>query len=323
MNAKVEKRNHTAPLPEIATGKDRASRRTGTREGRARRYALLFVLPAFLFLLLLNAFPLGQVIWDSFHYRNMVNTAQHGWAGLSNFAGVLHSEIIGRTLWNTVLWTVLSVAGEYMAGIVSAMALNQPVRGRAIFRGIIIVPWVVPIVVAGMMWTWMLTPEYGVINIWLVKLGIIDKPYYWLGEMNTALLAITFVNIWRSFPFFTISLLAGLQSVSREVVEAAAIDGAGVITRFWKIVMPQLKTVSLTLIFMHIIWTAINFDFIWIMTEGGPFHASETLPITIYRYAMKEFDMGAASSLSTLMLGFMIVVFSLFYFTTMKKKQEA
>lgn len=321
VSIKVKKRDHTAAVPAPMLGKQKTGLHV-TREQQARRYALLFVLPAFLFLFLLNAFPLGQVVWDSFQYRNMVNTAERGFSGLSNFINVLNSEYIVRTLWNTVIWTVLSVAGEYIAGIVSALALSQPVRGRAIFRGIIIVPWVVPVVVAGMMWTWMLTPEYGVINIWLVKLNIIDKPYYWLGEMNTALLAITFVNIWRSFPFYTISLLAGLQSISREVIEAAAIDGAGVMTRFWKIVMPQLKTVSLTLIFMHIIWTAINFDFIWIMTEGGPYHASETLPITIYRYAMKEFDMGAASSLSSMMLGFMIVVLFLYYISTLKKRRE-
>jgi multiple sugar transport system permease protein len=140
--------------------------------------------------------------------------------------------------------------------------------------------------------------------------------------MNSALLAVTFVNIWRSFPFYTISLLAGLQSVSREVIEAAAIDGAGIMTRFWKITMPQFKTISLTLIFMHVIWTAINFDFIWIMTEGGPYHASETLPIMIYRYAMKEFDMGAASSLSSMMLGFMLCIFIFFYFSTKKKERS-
>jgi multiple sugar transport system permease protein len=152
-----------------------------TREQRIRRVAYYFVLPAFLFLLLLNAFPLGQVIWDSFQYRNRVNPSQRGFAGLANFTGILHSEYIARTLWNTVVWTVLSVAGEYIAGIVSAIALSQPVRGRAFFRGIIIVPWVVPIAVAGMMWTWLLTPEYGIVNIWLVKLSIIDEPYFWLG----------------------------------------------------------------------------------------------------------------------------------------------
>jgi multiple sugar transport system permease protein len=293
-----------------------------TREQRLKQYAYFYILPAFLFLLLLNAFPLAQVIWDSFQLRNMVNAANKGFAGLSNFATVLQNDHIGRTVTNTFVWTVLSVAGEYIIGLIAALALNQPIKGRAFFRGIVIIPWIVPIVVAGMTWTWLLTPDYGIINIWLVKFGIISKPYYWLGEINTALLTIVFVNVWRSFPFYTISLLAGLQSVSKEVLEAAAIDGAGAISRFRNIIMPQLKTVSLTLIFMHIIWTAVNFDFIWVMTEGGPYHASETLPIMIYRYAMKEFDFGAASSLASMMLGFMLCCFILLYITTMKKERD-
>ncbi|TYP76693.1 carbohydrate ABC transporter permease [Paenibacillus methanolicus] len=291
------------------------------REKRARRIAIAFIVPALLFFLLLNAFPLGQVLWDSFQLKNLLNKAENGFAGLANYAEVVKAEYFMTALKNTVIWTVLSVAGEYALGLVSAIALNQNVIGRTIFRGIIIIPWVVPIVIAGMTWTWMLTPDYGILNIWMVKLGIIDQPYYWLGELNTALLTVVFVNIWRSFPFFTISLLAGLQSVSRDMIEAAAIDGAGVRRRFWHIVLPQLKTVSLTIIFIHIIWTAVNFDFIWVMTEGGPLHSSETLPIMIYRYAMQEYNFGQASALASMMLGFMVAGFVLYYFYATRKNR--
>lgn len=291
------------------------------KEKRIRRLAIGFILPALLFFLLLNAYPLGQVLWDSFQLKNLLNKAANGFAGFKNYAAVVRAEYFQTALRNTVVWTVLSVAGEYVLGLVSALALNQKVKGRTLFRAVIIVPWVVPIVIAGMTWTWMLTPDYGILNIWMVKLGIIDKPYYWLGELNTALLTVTFVNIWRSFPFYTISLLAGLQSVSRDILEAAAIDGAGVRRRFWHIVLPQLRTVSLTIIFIHIIWTAINFDFIWVMTEGGPLHASETLPIMIYRYAMQEYNFGQASALASMMLGFMVVGFALYYFAGARKNR--
>ncbi|MBB3114502.1 multiple sugar transport system permease protein [Paenibacillus phyllosphaerae] len=291
------------------------------REKRARRIAVAFIVPALLFFLLLNAFPLGQVLWDSFQLKNLLNKAENGFAGLANYAEVVKAEYFMTALRNTVIWTVLSVAGEYVLGLVSAIALNQKVIGRTLFRGVIIIPWVVPIVIAGMTWTWMLTPDYGILNIWMVKLGIIDQPYYWLGELNTALLTVVFVNIWRSFPFFTISLLAGLQSVSRDMIEAAAIDGAGVRRRFWHIVLPQLKTVSLTIVFIHIIWTAVNFDFIWVMTEGGPLHSSETLPIMIYRYAMQEYNFGQASALASMMLGFMVAGFVLYYFYATRKNR--
>jgi multiple sugar transport system permease protein len=291
------------------------------REKRIKWLAYGFILPAALFFLLMNAYPLVTVVWDSFQFKNLMNKAVSGFAGLDNFREVIRHEYFRTALWNTIVWTVLSVAGEFALGLISAVALNQKVKGRLLFRSIIIIPWVVPIVIAGMTWTWMLTPDYGIINLWLTKLGIIDKPYFWLGELDTALLTVVFVNIWRSFPFYTISLLAGLQSISREVIEAAAIDGAGVLTRFFRIVMPQLKTISLTIIFIHVIWTAINFDFIWVMTEGGPLHSSETLPIMIYNYAMKSYNFGNASALASMMLVFMIGGFILYYMAANRKNK--
>jgi multiple sugar transport system permease protein len=169
----------------------------------------------------------------------------------------------------------------------------------------------------------MLTPDYGVLNLWMVKLGLLAKPYYWLGSLNSALLTVSFVNIWRSFPFYTISLLAALMSVPKEVLEAAAMDGAGPLRRFVHITLPYLKPVSLTLIFLHIIWTAINFDFIWVMTQGGPLNSSETLPIMIYRYALEDFDVGAASALAMMTMGFMLAVFFVYWYGTISRSEEA
>lgn len=292
-----------------------------TRERRMKRIAYYFIVPAVLFFLLLNVYPMLTVLWDSVHYKTLINASLQGFSGLANFAEVVQNEYFRTALLNTVIWTTLSVAGEYLCGIVTALALNRNVKGRTLFRAFIIIPWVVPIMIAGLTWTWMLAPDYGVINLWLVKLGILNVPRYWLGELNTALLTVVFVNIWRSFPFYTISLLAGLQSVSKDMIEAAAIDGAGVRKRFWKIVMPELKSVSLILIFIHVIWTAINFDFIFIMTEGGPMHASETLPIMIYRFAMEEFNFGNASALATMMLGFMMSGFVLYYLISVRKNR--
>lgn len=292
-----------------------------SREKTNTWLAYAFVIPSIIFFFLLIAYPLVTVVWDSFQFKHLLNKSLSGFAGWDNYLAVIRHENFTVALKNTFIWTLLSVAGEYMLGIISAIALNQRVKGRAIFRGIIIIPWVVPIVVAGLTWQWILAPDYGILNILLVKMGIMDKPYYWLGEMNTALLAVTFVNIWRSFPFYTISLLAALQSVPRDIVEAAAIDGAGVWTRFFKITLPQLKTVSMVLVFIHIVWTAINFDFIWVMTEGGPFNATETLPIMIYRFAMKNYEIGSASALASMMLACMLAGFAIYYMSLAKKNR--
>ncbi len=297
--------------------------RAGRSPGRAAqtyRTALLFLTPAALFFLVLIAYPLLRVLWLSFHYADLVNPTVSGFAGFDNFATVLGDEEFVSSLWHTVEWTVLSVAGEYALGLIAALALAQPVRFRAAFRAIVIIPWLIPIVVAGLDWSWMLAPEYGVLNLWLVKLGILHRPYFFLGRIDSALLTVTFVNIWRSFPFYAVSLLAALQAIPRDLHEAAAIDGAGTWRRFRVITLPHLRGVSLTLIFLHVVWTAINFDFIWVMTQGGPLAASETLPILIYRYAMQNFDVGAACALASMMLGFMATMFFVYYYAALRRR---
>lgn len=300
----------------------RAPRRLG-RIDRTRLEALAFVLPAACLILLLVAYPLLHVVWDSVHNVDLVDPAATGFSGFDNFATVLTADDFVPALWHTASWTVLSVAGEYALGLISAVALAQPIIGRAVFRGIIVVPWVIPIVVAGLTWSWMLAPDFGVTNAWLVQLGVIRHARFWLGDTGTALLAITVVNIWRSFPFYTISLLAALQSIPEELHEAAALDGAGAWARFRAVTWPHIRPVSAALVMIHVIWTAINFDFIWVMTEGGPLHASETLPILIYRYALQTYDVGAASALATMLIGFLVAALSVFWFAVLRPRRAA
>lgn len=283
------------------------------------RTAVIFLAPAAILLLVLIAWPLISVLWQSTRYVSLIDPTQKGFAGLDNYMTVLEDRHFLPALFNTVVWTALSVAGEYIFGLASALALAQPVRGRAIYRGIIVVPWIIPIAIAGVNWTWILNPDYGVLNAWLVDFGLMAQPHDWLGDPSTSLLTVTFVNIWRSFPFYTISILAALQSVPRELGEAAAMDGAGVIRRFFVITLPHIKAVSLTLIFIHIVWTAINFDFIWIMTQGGPLYSSETLPIMIYRYAMQDFDIGAACALASMSMAAMATGFFVYFYAIRKK----
>src|ERR1700722_11735195 len=297
-------------------------RQRGARAARARRLVAIFLAPAAAFFLLLIAYPLAQVIWTAFHYVNLTNPTISGYAGLDNFATVLGDDRFWPSLLRTGIWTFVSVAGEYTLGLIPAIALAQPIRGRTIFRALIIIPWVIPIVVAGLTWTWMLTPDYGVINLWFVKVGLLSKPYYWLGNLDSALLTVSFVNIWRSFPFYTLSLLAALMAVPRDILESAAMDGAGAFRRFIYITMPHLRAVSLTPILIHVIWTAINFDFSWVMTQGGPLNSSETLPIMIYRFSFEDFDVGAASALAMMMMGLMLATFFIYWYGAARPSDE-
>ncbi len=291
-----------------------------SRLRRARRSAALFLAPAAAVVLALVAWPLFSVVWQSFRHVNLVDPTATGFAWLDNYRTILDDDEFVPSCLHTLTWTTLSIAGEYALGLASAVALAQPVRGRALFRGVVVVPWVIPIVIAGLNWIWLLNPDYGILNAWMVKCGLLDHPRDWLGSVDTTLLTVTFVNVWRSFPFYTISLLAALLAVPRDLHEAAAMDGAGAIRRFAVITLPHLKAVSLTLIFIHVVWTAINFDFIWVMTQGGPLNASETVPVMIYRYSMQDYDVGAACALASMSIGFMTSAFFVYYYAHRTRK---
>ncbi|MEY8376554.1 sugar ABC transporter permease [Lachnospiraceae bacterium 56-18] len=284
-----------------------------TRDQRKLKTAFIMLLPALVFLALLIAFPLGKVVHDAFTHVHLINKSMTGFAGIENFKTITEDEHFVQAVKNTILWTIFSVAGEYLMGMITAVLLNQKFKGRAIFRTCIFIPWLVPIIVAGMTWDWMLNPEFGIVNYMLKNMGLISNSINFLGDSKYALATVIFVNIWRSFPYYTISFLSAMQSIPGDLAEAASIDGAGMFRRFFSVTLPQLRSVSLVILFIHVIWTAVNFDFIWVMTEGGPNYATETLPVMIYRYSMRKFDVGAASALSTMMFTVMVVLFIFYY----------
>lgn len=292
-----------------------------TRDQKKLRTAFVMLLPALVFMALLIAFPLGKVVHDAFSHVHLINKSLSGFAGIKNFQTIVEDEHFSQAVKNTVIWTLFSVAGEYLMGMITAVLLNQNFKGRAIFRTCIFIPWLVPIIVAGMTWDWMLNPEFGIINYLMKNMGLISTSINFLGDSKYALATVIFVNIWRSFPYYTISFLSAMQSIPGDLAEAASIDGAGMFRRFFSVTLPQLRSVSLVILFIHIIWTAVNFDFIWVMTEGGPNYATETLPVMIYRYSMRKFDVGAASALSTMMFTVMVILF-VFYYRKRSKLSE-
>lgn len=283
------------------------------RRGKRASFPFMALLPAWIFLIALIGYPLIRVLWDAFQHANLINPTVSGFAGLENFQAVIEDRHFGRALQNTLVWTVGSVVGEYLLGLGAAILLTQKLRGQGVFRVLTFIPWLVPIIVAGMTWEWMLNPDFGIINSMLVNVGMIDKPINFLGDPSWAMGTVIFVNIWRSFPYFTISLMAAIQAIPADLYEAAELDGAGAWRKFWNVTMPELRSASLIIVFIHLIWTAVNFDFIWVLTQGGPNYATITFPILIYRYSMQDFNVGMASALSTLMLMLTTIIFVVYY----------
>jgi multiple sugar transport system permease protein len=284
-----------------------------SRKRTNRRFVILSLSPALIFLAVLIGYPLVTVLTDAFEHAHLVNPGVGGFAGLENFEKVVSDPHFFPAVGNTFVWTIGSVIGEFLVGLGAAILLNRKMRGQGLFRVATFIPWLVPIVVAGMTWEWMLNPDFGIINSVLTSSGLLESPINFLGDKDWAMGTVIFVNVWRSFPYYTISFLAAMQAIPDELYEAAALDGANAWRRFWSVTVPQLRSVALIIVFIHLIWTAVNFDFIWVLTQGGPNYATMTLPILIYRYSLQQFDVGAASALSTLMFLGTSLIFVVYY----------
>jgi multiple sugar transport system permease protein len=271
-----------------------------------------FLWPSLLVLAALLIYPLGDVIRLSFYDSNL---QRQTWVGLGNYQTLLNDPLFWKALAQTVIFTFFSVALHLVIGLALALLLNQRLNAtfRSIARGLLIVPWLLAPTVAGMIWVLMLAP-FGIINGLLTSLGLIDAnlTISWLGDPSTALGSVTAMNVWRAFPFFMVMLLAGLQSIPRELYEAAAIDGANLFHEFCYITLPQLRGVIATIVLLDSIWTFRAFDPVFVMTGGGPAHASEVLATAIYFDGFQKLKFGYASAQAVVMF-LVLFVASAFY----------
>ncbi len=274
--------------------------------------AYSFLWPSLLILVALLIYPLIDVVRLSFYDSNL---QRETFVGLGNYQALLNDPLFWSAFLNTVLFTAGSVILHLVIGLGLALLLNAPINYgfRTFARGVLIVPWLLAPTVAGMIWVLMLAP-FGIVNGFLTTLGILDPnaPISWLGDTSTALGSVTAMNVWRAFPFFMVMLLAGLQAVPQHLYEAAEIDGASMLRQFWHITLPQLRSVITTIVLLDSIWTFRAFDPVYVMTGGGPAHASEVLATAIYFDGFQKLKFGYASAEAIVMFAVLFVV-SAFY----------
>ena len=291
------------------------SNKKGSLELR-KVYPYFYFLPIVIAITVISIFPLFRAIQMSFYSYNLLEPAKIGFNGFANFKKLLFEEpLFLKSLGNGVTFTLLSVLFEYILGLVSALLLNSHfVKMKNTFKALIMLPWAVPIAINSLNWRFMLAPDYGAVNQILTSLGFADfRMMSWLTNLNSVMATVIFVNVWRSFPFYTITLLAGLATIPNEQYEAARIDGAGKIARFFYITLPGLKGISTVIITFHIIWTFINFDVIYLLTGGGPLNQTEVLPTLLYKQAFSNFDMGYASAIGVFISLLLIILVGPFY----------
>jgi len=276
----------------------------------------LLVAPTLITLAVLVVYPIGYVVYISLH-NNYWIVREPDFVQLGNYQWLVEQKIFTTILKNTLLFTGASVVFHLLVGLGLAMLLSSEVinpRARNIFRGILIVPWLFTTVVVATVWRLMLYPG-GVINGILAQLGLMDmaQPLNWLGEPALALPAVILINVWAGYPFSLLMMLAALLSVPQSLYEAADVDGANGVQKFFRITIPMIKPVIASVALLDAIWSFRLFDLVFLTTGGGPLNATHVLATYTYRLSFESFEFGRASALSVMLLLFTMLL-TIFYF---------
>ena len=282
------------------------------REVSRNRLAYLFLIPVFLVLAFVNLLPMLQGAYMSLHLYNLFRPGARPFVGLEQYQDLVQDPLFAKAFVNTWYYTVGSVVCQFILGLVAAVLLNQSVRFQGIFRGVVLIPWVVPGSLAAMMFGLLFT-SVGLVNailnaIGFTQLGIVGPDHAWLSDTRTAMPTIIFTNMWKGFPFFAVMFLAAMQTIPGDLYEAARMDGASVVRSFFDITLPSIRPTLLITSLLGILWTFNSIDLIYILTSGGPFYATLTLPMWAYQQAFGRGYVGVASALAVIILGLMAVV---------------
>lgn len=274
-------------------------------------FGYLLVGPLVLWLVITIVIPLIYSIYVSFTDAGIIGT-EAPFIGLENYATVLGDAEFRSSFGRSLIWAVGGAVVQTILAFATALALNQAFRGRRFARTWIILSWIIPTIVIAILWRWMLNVTYGVVNFLVTTVGLTDGPIDFLGSPKWALPTVIMINAWRWFPFLALLILAGLQSIPGELYEAAKVDGASAVQRFFHITMPQLQPVMYVVGLIGTLWAFNIFDVIWLLTQGGPSGSTQTLPVLIYDRAFNGFAMGEASAISVLLCVFLLI-FSVLY----------
>ena len=272
-----------------------------------RAFGIVLLLPAFAIIVGIILFPLLEAMRLSVTSTNLINIRKQPPVGLRNYQQLFTDPTYWQVVGNTFFITGASVAASVVIGMALALALNGLRAGRGLLRALFIVPWLVPGVVIGVTWNWMLSTETGIVNYLLRSTGFAAANLPWLADGTLSMVAVNGVFVWSSVPFIMVTLLAGLQAIPAELVEAAVVDGATFGQRFRLVVLPLLLPIITIATILRVIYTIQNFVIVYMLTQGGPGYATETLALYVYETAFNAARLGKASAIGVTWFCYVLV----------------
>ncbi len=281
---------------------------------------LLFMVPAGIMLLVFLAYPLGLGVWLSLTDVKIGRLGR--FIGLGNFRWLAQDAVFWLAVFNTILYTVVASTIKFGLGLWLALILNKHMPFKAFIRAIVLLPFIVPTVLSAMAFWWIYDAQDSIISFLLTQLGIIDTNINFLGTANNARASVIGANIWRGIPFVAITLLAGLQTISPTLYEAATIDGATRMQMFRKITFPLLTPIIAVVMTFSVLFTFSDFQLIWVMTHGGPFNATHLMATLSYQRAIVGGSLGEGSAIAVSMIPFLLTAILFSYFGLQRRKWQ-
>jgi multiple sugar transport system permease protein len=282
--------------------------------------ALWFMLPAAAFLILFLAYPLGLGVWMSVTDERIGRTGV--FVGLENYEWLWNDSIFWLSVFNTLLYTIIASAIKFAIGLYLALLLNRHMPFKAMIRAIVLVPFIVPTVLSAIAFWWIYDAQFSIISWSLIKLGWIDHNINFLGDPNMARGSVIFANIWRGVPFVAITLLAGLQTVSPSLYEAATLDGATDWQRFRFITYPLLTPIIAVVMTFSVLFTFTDFQLVWALTRGGPVNATHLMATLSYQRGILSGRLGEGAAIATAMIPFLMAAIAISWFGMQRRKWQ-
>jgi multiple sugar transport system permease protein len=279
-----------------------------------------FMLPAAAFLILFLAYPLGLGVWLSFTDARIGRTGN--FIGIENYAWLWDDTVFWLSVFNTILYTVVASIIKFAVGLYLAILLNQHMPFKAIIRAIVLVPFIVPTVLSAIAFWWIYDSQFSIVSWSLRQLGLIETNIDFLGSVWNARWSVIFANIWRGVPFIAITLLAGLQTVSPSLYEAAIIDGATAWQRFRYITYPLLTPIIAVVMTFSVLFTFTDFQLIWVLTRGGPVNATHLMATLGYQRAILGGYLGEGAAIATAMIPFLLAAILVSWFGLQRRKWQ-